>query len=156
MKRWTIGTNNYFFTGGIYLDEAEWYIFLLEYVIQCICDHFPSFSLPSFIYIHDDEDNKYSLKEYYGTTQQLFHIFICEPISTWCFNKTSMTHICFPYDMLKEIFPKEFETEEKYEFAELEDKKYVKENLKYSKEVEFEFREVYSKLDNIFKERFKT
>ena len=30
MKRWTIGTNNYFFTGGIYLDEAEWYIFLFR------------------------------------------------------------------------------------------------------------------------------
>lgn len=155
MKRWGIGTNNYFFTGGIYLDESEWYIFLIERIILFICDYFPSFSLPSFIYKYDMDGEKYSLKEYYGTTQDLFHIFICEPISTWCFKKTKTTYIHFPYEMLKEKFPVEFENIEECEFIELEDAKNVKENLKYSKEVEFEFREVYSKLDNIVKERLK-
>ena len=148
MKKWALGTNDYFYTGGIYLEEAKWYIFMIGFITEFICDHFPSISLPSFIYTYSTDGEKLSLKEYYGTTKDLFHIYVCTPISIWCYKKTKCVHVCLPYGMLKEKFPVEVAGLEN-KFDEIE----VKDNLKYSEEVEIEFRKIYTKVENIVKER---
>lgn len=156
MKRWAIGSNDYFCSGSFYLENAKWYVFSIERLVMFICDHFPSFSLPSFIYVYDTDGEKYSLKEYYGTTQDLFHIFICSPITQWCFRKTNSIPISFPLEMLKEKFPDEFKNSDYQDFYnESEYKTHRESNLEYSKELEKEFRNVYLKLQNMIDERIK-
>ena len=145
MKRWTIGTNNYYFTSSIVLEEAPWYIFMIGSSIQQICSWFPRISLPKIKIIRDNEET--NLEEYYGTISDVFHIYICEPIFSWSYDKIKSTYIEFPYLMLKEKFPDIF-NEYKTEFYD-EDKDHLKENSEYSKKIGEEFKVVYDKLGKI-------
>ena len=154
MRRWFIGSNNFYFTSGIYLEEASWYIFTIESSIQWICHYFPRIPLPKIKIIKDKEET--NLQEYYGNISDLFHIFICAPITNWCWKKIDMIHFNHPYEMLKKKFPKEFENpDENYEDDDEEDVKEREDNLKYSKLVGEEFKVAYDKLGKIADVRMK-
>jgi hypothetical protein len=152
MRRWSVGINNYYFTSSICLDEAPWYVFVIEHMIQVICTWFPWFPLPKIKIIRDGEET--TLKEWYGTTRDLFHIFVCTPITDWCFKKTKMILISHPYEVLKKEFPKDFELVEKdADFFNYDDIEYFHENKQYSETVGENFMEAYRKLENISKDR---
>jgi hypothetical protein len=153
MRRWSVGINNYYFTSCIYLDEAPWYVFALENTIQQICSYFPSISLPKIKITMDGEET--TLKEWYGSTSDLFHIFICAPISEWCFKKTETKYFQFPYEFLKERFPEDFKGLEDYwtESDNFDEKKELKENEEYSKKIGEVFNEAYKKLQTIEERR---
>jgi hypothetical protein len=156
MKRWGVGVNNYYFTGSIILEEAPWYIFLIEYSIHFICHWIPRIPLSKHIKIIR-EGEEYTLRDYYGTTGDLFHIYICSPIFEWCWNRIKWQTISFPYTMLKEQFPDRFEDENEYldKDSDEEEKKNVKDNLEYSTKIGDEFKIVYDKLSNISTVRMK-
>ena len=151
MKNWTIGVNQFYFDSAIYLEEAPWYIFLLRNLIPFICNLIPRIPLPKIkIKIKEDgsEPEETNLQEYYGTTWDLFHNFICVPLTGWCFDNIIYKSFSFPYDMLKKEYPEYFKDIDNYEDDE-EYKKESEENLEYSKYVEGEFKKVYDKLENI-------
>lgn len=156
MRRWSVGINNYYFTSHIYLDEAPWYVFAIEYIIQTICSYIPRIPLPKIKIIRDGEET--TLKEWYGSTSDLFHIFICSPIYQWCFKKTEIKNFQFPYEVLKDSFPKDFKwTEDFYTdtelFDDLDEKKELKENEEYSRMIGEVFNQAYKRLQNIPKDR---
>lgn len=148
MRRWSVGGNNYWFTSKIFLDTAPWYIFAIEYIIQIICDYFPRIPFPKIKIKRDGEET--DLRSWYGTTQDLFHIHICTPISNWCFSKTKLETLSFPYNMLKELFPESFIDESIWDSE--EDMIEIEKNKKYSNKLEIEFKKVYKKLDLSSKE----
>jgi hypothetical protein len=150
MRRWGIGYNNYYFTSSIHLEEAPWYVFMLETTIQNICHYFPRIPLPKIKIIRDNE--KTNLREYYGTTGDLFHVYICEPIFGWCWNKIKENSFNFPYLTLKEQYPDSFEDEDLWDEDQLDE---VKENEEYSKMIGDEFNIVYKKLSKIADTRMK-
>jgi hypothetical protein len=145
MTRWSIGRNNYYFTGCVFLEDAPWYIFTIEYIIQTICDWFPPIPLPKFIKITRDNE-KYTLREWCGTTQELFHIYVCSEVFQWCYSKINSRIIEFPYNMLKEQFPEHFEDEFETEIINRE----IEEHKEYSSSIEKEFKAVYDKLLHIY------
>lgn len=140
MRRWSIGINNYYFTGSIYLEEAPWYIFSLEDFIMKVCDIIPRMPLPNIKIKIDGEE--WTMKSYYGTFRDLFHVFICSKITIWCFSKIKTNEFKFPYFKLKEKYP-EFFIENDYK----DEDKELKENEKISKNIEKEFDKIYEKLN---------
>ena len=151
MRRWSTGTNNYYFTGSIFLEEAPWYIFFIESLIMNICHWIPRIPLPKIKIIREGEE--YNLRSWYGTTGDLFHSYVCSKVSEWCWNKTKNYNINFPYEMLRELIPAS-EDPNPY-FTDEDDKEDLKKNLEYSKSVGKEFRTVYNKLDKIYDVRSK-
>lgn len=107
MRRWSIGRNNIYFDASIYLEDAPWYVFLLDDLVNQTCGYFPPIPLPKIKFTPKDETEKYTLRDWYGDTQQLFHAFVCAPITEWCYKKTKMELIGLPYFFLKEKFPSE-------------------------------------------------
>jgi len=154
MRQWSIGTNDYYYTGSIWLEEAPWYIFALGSFIQWICYFFPRIPLPKIKIIREGEET--NLKDWYGTTGDLFHCFICDPIFGWCWGKIKSTYIEFPYLKLKEEFPEMFKDENNIWDDQSEEEKLVREkNSEYSKKVGEEFNIYYKKLQNISENRMK-
>ena len=148
MKRWGIGINNYYFTSAIYLEEAPWYVFALESAVTNICHYFPRIPFPKIKIIIDGEET--NLKDYYGSTRDLFHIYICIPVTNWCFRKIKSTNFDFPYLTLKENFPESFKFLEDYKNdADEEEKQKLKENEERSKLIGGEFNLVYKKLQDL-------
>jgi hypothetical protein len=154
MRKWSVGTNDYYFTSSIYLEEAPWYIFTLDIIIPWICDYFPRIPLPKINIIRDGE--KTNLKEYYGTARDLFHCFVCSKITNWCFKKTKTQIISFPYEKLMKIFPEEFKNNDDDDIYNDEDEKRTRNlNYEYSKKIGKEFMISYNKLHNIGNVRMK-
>ncbi len=143
MTRWSIGTNSYYYEGSILLEEAPWYVFLIEYLIDIVCNYFPSIPLPNIKIKRYNET--YTLKEYYGTTFDLFHLYIHMPIFNWCYSKIKYKDIKFPYQMLEEYFSDKIEKTDFLDYDEESIKK-IEENKKYSEELYEEFKVIYEKL----------
>lgn len=102
MRDWNVGINDYYKTASLILDEGPWYAFVLSDLIMMICSKIPSVPLPfgSLIKIRDKEDDKtYTINEYYGDMSDLFHLFICSPITSYCFSKIKTIHsLDYPYE----------------------------------------------------------
>lgn len=104
MQRWALATNSYYKTVSVYLDEAPWYIFALENVTFKTCSLVPHIKIPfTDMYFIDRDKETYSIYEYYGDLNCLFHSFVCTPITSYCFNKTNTKHIEIAWDKLKEL-----------------------------------------------------
>ena len=146
MKRWSIGINNFYYTSSIILDEAPWYVFALENFVQEICSWIPEITLPKIKITREGE--KTNLRVWYGNTESLFHCFICEPITQWCFKKTKSNMFEFPYMLLKEKYPDIFKDLE-YVGKDKDVKENTDANLEYSKSVGEEFNKSYQILKNI-------
>ena len=151
MRRWSIGTNDYYFTSSIYLQEAPWQIFAIERIMDFICHYFPRIPLPEIKIIRHSE--KYTLRSYYGTTGDLFHVYVHDPVFQWCCRKIKEESIHFPFEELKKLFPNDF-TYNVYTEAEAEEEE-VKENKECSDKIGKEFIKSYNNLRNIFISNYK-
>lgn len=149
MKRWNTGSNCYYFTSSIYLDEAPWYIFFIEHAIQWICHYFPRIPLPPIKIKRYGEET--TLRAYYGTAGDLFHVYVCTPVFNWCWENTERQSIEFPYKMIEELFPDAHSDDCDYfnDEEDEEEKKIILKNIEYSKSIGEEFRTVYNKLQKI-------
>lgn len=104
MKTWTYAANSYYKTASYVLEEAPWHSFFLEWFIQSICYIFSKFPIPfgSKIKIRDEEDGEvFTLKEYYGNMGGLFHMYVCDLITQFCYKKRKMKFIDTDYEQLK-------------------------------------------------------
>lgn len=127
MQRWFLATNSYRKTASVFLEEAPWYIFALENVTFKICSLVPHIYIPftDRIKIKDDDGEVYTIYEYYGDLNCLFHSFVCAPITSYCFSKTNTKHVEITWDKLKEL------DEELWTKGEQEHIEYKKEDEEY-------------------------
>lgn len=155
MKTFYIGYNNYWKTAHISFDTVPTGLYYLEMFVMWLCSKIPSIPLPNIKiklkYSDDDidftenNDGRTTLKEWYGDTQQLFHLYICSPVFYFVNKHTKSIGIDFPYDFLKEQFPAEFgEDDFDYDEDEMEFKKKVDTMATW---LDVGYRDVYKRLN---------
>jgi hypothetical protein len=155
MKLYNIGSNNYWHTASIFLDDVPVGLHFLENVVSYICDIIPYIPLPKIKFrlkdkeawdITENKDGRTDLNEWCGDMQQLFHIYICSPISDFVFRHTKHTAINLPYSFLKELFPDSFK-EQDYEF-DPEDTEHMQKTKELADWLDVQFRNLYKKLNH--------
>ena len=134
MRKWGYGINSCRRTASIYVEEAPFGIFALEWLFDNLCWLIPSISLPSIpIRLWDKEsiefndDQKWTtLGDWWGDLNQLFHGLIHTPISNYCWRKRTFNRVVVAdYDKLRDIF---------YE----KDRKLWDENEQFAREIDDE------------------
>jgi len=136
MRKFSIGKNEYCFTSSIYLEEAPWNIFLLRSMFIFLLKYFPNITIPKFKIIN--------LKDH-STTREFFHATFCTKIFKWCDKRTNSININFSYNLLKEMFPNDFEPQETFSEEE------IKNNREYSEYVQTKFNLAYYELSKMTK-----
>ena len=114
MKSWGYGINSIYQKAHIYLEDASWWIFLVDRIVEFLCDHIPPISLPKIkMKLKDREDIEFNggselttLREWYGDLNQVFHCFVHMPVFNFCQKRTRCKSIEIGYDKAKEMFYK--------------------------------------------------
>jgi len=154
MKLYRIGTNNYWHTASIILDDVPAGILFLENVVMWICDKIPYIPLPKLKFrlkerdawdMTENKDGRTDLNEWFGDTQQLFHIYVCTPVTDLVNKHRKSTMINLPYNFLKERFPSAFK-EIDYDFDD-DDIIHMQKTKALAEWLDVQFRELYSKLN---------
>jgi len=108
MKTWTYAANSYYKTASYILEEGPCWSFALETVIQNICTALSLFPIPFGSKIKVEQDffdngvyETYTLKEWYGTLGDLFHVFVCIPVTDFCYKNRQDVCIKTDYAQLK-------------------------------------------------------
>lgn len=109
MRRYYVGTNDYYYTANLGLEEAPWYVFAIENINFWICSLIPTIPLPPIKFIPKGETERTTWREWFGDTEQLYHVFICVPVFNWCQSKIKNKMISLPYFFLKEQFSEDFD-----------------------------------------------
>ena len=112
MRRLGYGINSYHKTVSIYVDYAPWWIFWIDDVFTFVCDIIPRIPLPPIPMRLFDEDSiefndgkKWTtIKSWCGTLRDLFHLFIHDPISEYCWHKTDGRTIAVNYNKARKAF----------------------------------------------------
>jgi len=110
MRVWHYGANSYHKTAHIVADDAPWYIFLLDRIVECICGMIPSIPLPKIKMKLNKEDTNFigheftTWKEWYGDTNQWFCLNVHMPVFYYCNSKKKVHIIPVDYKKLKEVF----------------------------------------------------
>ena len=108
MKKWSYGINSYYKTASIYLEEAPWYLMLLQDTTERICDLMSYWNIPLIGRIKITKDSEiYTISEYYGGMKDLFHCFVDTPISNFCWKRTKTKIISIEWEKAKELFYEE-------------------------------------------------
>lgn len=117
MRVWCYGVNSYHKTAHIHADDAPWYIFLLDRVVEWICGMIPAIPLPKIKMKLNKEDaemvghNITTWKEWYGDIQQWFCLNIHMPVMYFCNEKKKTFIISVNYNKLKKVF---YEADKEY------------------------------------------
>lgn len=98
MRQWFVGSNNYWFTASIWLEEAPFVLIFMEWLVMHICDAFTLIRLPK---IHE-----------------LWHIYVCSNVTDLRHKYTKSIDVALPYFYLKKKFPEEFNRDNAYEYDE--------------------------------------
>lgn len=157
MKQYSIGVNNYWHTASIILDDVPVGLHFLETVVIWICDKLPYIPLPKIKFrlkesdaceMTINKDGMTNLNEWFGDTQQLFHIFICSPVTDFVNKCTKTIMINLPYNFLRELFPDSFK-EWEYDF-DVEDITHMQKTKELAELLDVQFRDLYKKLNYVY------
>jgi len=108
MRKYSYGTNGYYKTASIFIEDAPWYIFALDTLIERICTLIPSIPLPPIKMKLSEEDAKFSGNEYstwnewYGDTSAWFCAMVHTPIMAFCNRYINFRSVDIDYNKLKE------------------------------------------------------
>ncbi len=103
MRRISYGINTYHKTASFFVEYAHPLIFALDRITEFICGYLiPSLPLPNFRIMRDGE--KTTIKEYYGSLQDLFHCFVHCPIFRYCDDRIDTRAIKVSYSSAKKAF----------------------------------------------------
>jgi len=150
-KRWYIGFNDYWFTASIFLEEVPIVLCFLEWLVSWICYFIPFIKLPKIKFklkdksswdFTENEDGWTNLREWYGDLSQLWHAFICIPVTDLVWKYTKMKVIDLPFNFAREKFPNEYIEVDDY----VDDVK-VNKNKKIASQLDKKFKNVYNKLN---------
>ena len=103
MKSWSYGINTYHKTASIWLEEGRRYIFLLDRAVEFLCSIIPPIPFPNIGKIVDDGE-EYTLKEWWGSLDQMVCCSIHSPITIFCYRKINRTWIDIKYNKCRELF----------------------------------------------------
>lgn len=152
MRRWFVGFNDYWFTANIYLEETPIGLCFLEWLVLWICYFIPAIKLPKIKFKLknkeewewiESKDGWTDLQDWYGDLSQLWHSFICMPISDLTWRRTETKIIELPFSFALEKFPNDYT---KNDYEDDEDGIKVKKNREAAEQLYKEFKEVYNKL----------
>lgn len=155
MRHYSIGVNNYWRTASIHLEETPFCLFYLQRFVEWCCDKCPEIPLPPVKFkIRDPElRNEFrktngwtDFREWFGDTQQLFHLFVCDNMFQFTRKHTKSVVINLPYNYLKELFPKVFEFEEELGYYDEDDNALIAKNKRITDWTDQQFRELLPKL----------
>ena len=111
MKKWDYGINSYHKTAQIHVDEAAWWVFALDNLIEFICDIMPSIPFPKVkLRLRDPEDIEINesewttWKDWYGDLNQHFHLFVHCPVFEYCNKKMKSQSVDITYEKAREMF----------------------------------------------------
>ena len=112
MKNWSYGINSIYKKANIYLEEAPWWVFLVDRIVEFLCDLTPSISLPKIkMRLKSREDIEFNggsdwttLRAWYGDLSQVFHCFVHMPVFNFCQKRFSCKSIEIDYSKAKEMF----------------------------------------------------
>lgn len=112
MKSWSYGVNSLNKTANIYLEEAPFYIFFLDWLTESLCELVPAIPLPRIKIrlknpddIEDNDGKRWTtLDEWYGDWSQAFHLFVHMPVFDFCNARTNGRAISVGYKRLRKIF----------------------------------------------------
>lgn len=114
MKSWSYGLNGYYKTASIWLHEAPFYIFLLDWLANCICGIVPAISFPKLplkLSLEKAEDNDgerwTTWKDWYGDLGQFVHCHFHDPIFQFCQARMNEKWVEIDWEKLKKIFYEE-------------------------------------------------
>lgn len=153
MRRWYVGFNDYWFTVSIYLEETPMGLCFLDWLVSWICYFIPAIKLPKIKFRLknkeewdwiDSGDGWTDLREWYGDTDQLWHVFVCMPINDLTWRRTETKIIDLPFNFAREKFPNDY-IESDYDDWD-EDQAEIEKNRESAEQLYKEFKEVYNKL----------
>ena len=112
MKNWSYGINSIYKKANIYLEEASWWVFLVNRIVEFLCDLTPSISLPKIkMRLKSREDIEFNggsdwttLRDWYGDLSQVFHCFVHMPVFYFCQKRIRCKSIEIDYSKAKEMF----------------------------------------------------
>ena len=115
MKTWSYGVNSIYKKASIYLEEASWWVFVVDKIVESLCDFMPSIPLPNIeIRLKDKEDIEFNggselttLRDWYGDLRQVFHCFVHMRVFDFCQKRIGCKHIAIDYTKAKEMFHEE-------------------------------------------------
>jgi hypothetical protein len=158
MQTYFIGKNNYWRTASLILEEVPAGLYYLNSLTTWICDIFPEILLPKLRFRlrskgdwdwTSNRDGWTTLREWFGDTQALFHLWVCTPMFNFTQKHTKSISINLPYNFLKELFPDEFKLDEDdlnyWCEDDVEHRQRIEETAKW---VDGLFRIVYKKLNH--------
>ncbi|MFP4526618.1 MAG: hypothetical protein ACLFNL_09520 [Bacteroidales bacterium] len=98
MKTWIYTANSYYKTASYILEEGPWWSFALEWLVETICESLWVIPIPFGSKIKTQDC---TAKEYYGDISGVFHVYICMPVTVFCYKKRQETRIETDYEQLK-------------------------------------------------------
>lgn len=112
MKTWDYGINSIYKKASIYLEEASWWVFVADRMVEFLCDLVPPVPLPKIkMRLKDREDIEFNegnerttLRNWYGDLRQAFHCFVHMPVFNFCQKRIRCKSIEIDYDRAKEMF----------------------------------------------------
>jgi len=111
MRKWTYGINSYHKTAHICVDDAPWWVFALDNLIEFICDIIPSIPFPRVrLRLRDPEDIECNesewttWKDWYGDLNQYFHLYAHCPVFEYCQDKMNSKSVDIPYEKARGMF----------------------------------------------------
>lgn len=124
MKNWSYGINSIYKTTRIYLEEAPWWVFTVDRIVEFLCDLVPPVPLPRIrMKLKHSEDIEFNgrnerttLRDWYGDLSQGFHCFVHLPVFNFCQKRIRGKSIEIDYSKAREMFyeqDKEFWDKEK-------------------------------------------
>ena len=115
MITWSYGVNSIYKQVSIYLEEASWWVFVVDKIVESLCDLIPSLPLPNIkMRLHNKEDIECNggselttLRDWYGDLSQVFHRFIHMPVFDFCQKRIECKQFEVDYYEAIKIFQEE-------------------------------------------------
>ena len=115
MRTWNYGVNSIYKKASIYLEEASWWVFVVDKTVETLCDLMPSIQLPNItMRLHDREDIELNggselttLRDWYGDLSQVFHCFVHMPVFDFCQRRIECKQFEINYNEVVKIFQAE-------------------------------------------------
>jgi hypothetical protein len=115
MRKWGIEINSYYKTAYYWLEEAPWWVFVIEDAMDFICGYLvPPISLPNWKFKLKPEDANFgdeqgytTLREWYGDLDDVFCMHVHNPVLNWCWSKKKELDIASTWEWMEEHHPEE-------------------------------------------------
>jgi len=120
MRKWSYGINSVDRTAHILVEESSWWVFAIDRTIEWVCGIIPQIRFPKVkIRLKDADDIEFNdggskwttLQDWYGDTNQFFHLHAHLPVFNFCQSRIKVKSIEIDYDRARAMF---YESDKKF------------------------------------------